>query len=272
METCKIENCNRAVKARGVCGTHYQELRLSEQPECAVSDCDKKAYAKSLCIKHYNHMRATGDPLLTRMDVRVTKRLANISKCAEDGCDALETNRGMCFKHFVKWTYTDEGRAAVQFKPKKTKVAYITAHHRLRRLKGYAADFACVDCGEEASEWSLNHDAKETIASVERAYYGTLYSLNAEDYSPRCTACHRAYDARHGLKRKKPVIDASGFNTRPETMIKAKEASAKIKAGATATKVADEMGVSVGCVTRWFIAAEGMSVSQWRKANKAVAA
>lgn len=68
-------------------------------------------------------------------------------------------------------------------------VEYRAAHVRL----GKAREHTCVDCEGPASEWSLNHDA-DALVSNDKYTMGKEYSLNPEDYSPRCRSCHRKYD------------------------------------------------------------------------------
>jgi len=59
---CTIPKCDRPVRARGLCATHYQEarrngtLRNLPQPAatCAVPWCDRPPVARSLCHIHYS--------------------------------------------------------------------------------------------------------------------------------------------------------------------------------------------------------------------------
>lgn len=89
--------------------------------------------------------------------------------CARHG-DGRKCKPGcVCGKHKksednAKWTAT----------PQRS-----TLHQRLRHHKGPASKFSCVDCGEQAKDWSRTHGAN-----------GLAY----EDYSPRCRSCHRLYD------------------------------------------------------------------------------
>jgi NAD-dependent SIR2 family protein deacetylase len=71
----------------------------------------------------------------------------------------------------------------------------LTMHRRIHRKHGAASKHLCVDCGNQAKDWSLN---------------GTIYTDNVEDYSPRCRSCHvkrddkindRAAKVSAGLKK-----------------------------------------------------------------------
>ncbi len=52
-------------------------------------------------------------------------------------------------------------------------------HMRVKAAKGYASEYVCFDCGDNAKEWSQKHDSNAFLVS---------------SYVPRCYVCHRAYD------------------------------------------------------------------------------
>ena len=65
-------------------------------------------------------------------------------------------------------------------------------HSRVKKLKGKASNYICVGdganvCNEQAHDWS-NVDHK--------------YSLDPDDYLPRCVSCHRKYDFKHNHQHK----------------------------------------------------------------------
>lgn len=55
---------------------------------------------------------------------------------------------------------------------------YSTVHNRLMRQRGKASEHDCVDCGEQAREWSFDRP--------------TGFSMDLERYAPRCRSCHNA--------------------------------------------------------------------------------
>lgn len=57
--------------------------------------------------------------------------------------------------------------------------AYMRVHVAIRRARGRAADYECVDCGAKAKDWSWKHDTDPH---------------NVSSYEPRCAFCHREYD------------------------------------------------------------------------------
>lgn len=69
--------------------------------------------------------------------------------------------------------------------------SYAAAHTRVYSARGRAADHPCVDCGEQAKDWSYLGDCP----SEQRDERGRVYSPDPEMYAARCRKCHRAYDA-----------------------------------------------------------------------------
>lgn len=63
--------------------------------------------------------------------------------------------------------------------PRAVGVSYNRRHIRVRQARGVARNHKCVDCGEQAHEWSTRHDTD---------------GMSPHDYDPRCRRCHRAYD------------------------------------------------------------------------------
>jgi hypothetical protein len=77
-------------------------------------------------------------------------------------------------------------------------MSYQTAHVQVRRLKGRARNYPCVDsCGREAEHWSYSGNAPDERTDDR----GRCYSLNVEFYVPRCHRCHARYDAARRAKR-----------------------------------------------------------------------
>lgn len=76
--------------------------------------------------------------------------------------------------------------------------SYAAAHAQVRRLRGRAVEHQCIDCGQQAQQWSYNGTdlAEESAFPKERANKPLVWSMNIEAYDPRCHRCHRIHDGR----------------------------------------------------------------------------
>lgn len=77
-------------------------------------------------------------------------------------------------------------------------VSYPTAHKRVYVARGRADAHSCVDCGQQAREWSYDRtDPDELTATVlngSGAPVAVQYSSDPGRYSPRCKSCHNVFD------------------------------------------------------------------------------
>ncbi|GAA1736915.1 hypothetical protein [Microcella frigidaquae] len=71
-------------------------------------------------------------------------------------------------------------------------VGYYQAHKRLTVDRGPASAHACVDCGQPAQHWSYSNASPDELTDVT----GLRYSLNQDDYQPRCAPCHSIHDGK----------------------------------------------------------------------------
>lgn len=63
---------------------------------CSVAECTTKVRAKGLCGRHYERMRAHGD---TTTDNRAT----GPKRCIIEGCTGTVVGRGWCSNHYSRW-------------------------------------------------------------------------------------------------------------------------------------------------------------------------
>jgi hypothetical protein len=78
-------------------------------------------------------------------------------------------------------------------------VGFGSLHKRLRKNRGLASQYSCVDCGEPAAQWSYDHtDPNEKIAKAGPHPYST----DPNRYHPRCKSCHKKFDLDY-LRNKK---------------------------------------------------------------------
>jgi hypothetical protein len=74
---------------------------------------------------------------------------------------------------------------------------YDAAHKRVYRERGLATAHRCVDCSEQAREWSYSGtdpDELTTRPDLRNEHAELRYSLDAKFYEPRCVRCHRFKD------------------------------------------------------------------------------
>lgn len=157
---------------------------------CAVEGCDREAVARIWCNSHWSRWRRTGDP-------GPPFRPRNPDFCCIVDCGRPCACRGMCELHYRRWRlHGDPFHERVYGKGEDSTywggddITYISAHFRVRRTKGPATNYACVQCEGPAHEWAYDHadpDEKDEDGK------GT-YSTKIEHYRPMCRRCHTRFD------------------------------------------------------------------------------
>jgi hypothetical protein len=79
-------------------------------------------------------------------------------------------------------------------KKRKARVGYLPAHKRIWAERGKASDYACIECGEPAAEWSLSWRRVDSASLEYDPKTGCPYTLDVTDYDPRCGSHARLYD------------------------------------------------------------------------------
>lgn len=69
--------------------------------------------------------------------------------------------------------------------------SYNAAHTRIYVTRGRASEHPCVDCDQQAKDWSYLGDCNRERTDSK----GRTYSPNPDMYAARCRKCHRSYDA-----------------------------------------------------------------------------
>lgn len=67
---------------------------------------------------------------------------------------------------------------------------YQYAHVQLRKQRGKASSYACVECGKPAKDWALRHDVPQQLCPIQNL----TYTLDVQGYQPMCRSCHNTYD------------------------------------------------------------------------------
>jgi len=123
--------------------------------------------------------------------------------CAISDCESPARTRGWCKSHYMRWYRYGDFRVKrspwSRWNPNPNP-SYEAAHRRIKRAKGLASDWPCIDCGGRARDWSYNHrdpDERTQVTTLPRGREVTVtYSLNPDCYEPRCGACHATFDLR----------------------------------------------------------------------------
>ena len=102
---------------------------------------------------------------------------------------------GMCKAHYHRQNVYGSPWAGGTFRNIRggKYATYDQAHRRLLAARGKAADNDCVDCGGPAAEWSYNNSGISEVTGMRRRKPAT-YSLDMDQYDPRCVTCHRLFD------------------------------------------------------------------------------
>lgn len=70
---------------------------------------------------------------------------------------------------------------------------YERIHRRLRRERGPARAYRCVNCGDHAEQWSYDGlDPDEQTECIRGK--ALAFSVDLGHYRPRCVGCHLKYD------------------------------------------------------------------------------
>lgn len=114
MDTCRIEDCKRAIYRHELCRRHHYRLHTHGDPlggdpmrvtqhdlRCTMPGCDKPYLARGLCAMHYARRRAHGDPLYQ-------ESYAKDQACSVRGCKDLQIAKGYCGKHYQRHAKYDD--------------------------------------------------------------------------------------------------------------------------------------------------------------------
>jgi hypothetical protein len=92
-------------------------------------------------------------------------------------------------------------------------------HHRVKKARGPASNYACVDCGGAAEDWSTADPSSDDVWAR---------------FQPRCRKCHRRYDRAVGEGHPRAKLTAE----------KVRELRARRADGLTYRQLAGEFGIS----------------------------
>lgn len=167
------------------------------QGTCSIPDCGRPAETMGWCQAHYVRYRKTGDVQAERPIEERRPRADGGGPCAILDCTKPATKRGWCQAHYQRWRIHGDPLHSGPLRPKSPSgdvPRYASVHHNLRLVRGRASEHACVDCGSPAAQWSYREgEASQCIVEVDG--WVRRYSVDPDDYDPRCAPCHRTFDA-----------------------------------------------------------------------------
>ena len=97
--------------------------------------------------------------------------------------------------------------------------SYDVWHHRVKKARGPARGYACVDCGEPAQDWLTVNSSSDDIQAR---------------FQPRCRSCHRYYDGAVGEGNRRAKLTSG----------KVRELRARRADGLTYRQLAAQFGIS----------------------------
>lgn len=146
----------------------------------------------------------------------------NARLCSLEGCEEKHEAKGLCKKHYLQeWNrqHPEKNRqyrrnfvqkvkanghaTAAQIDKRTKNPAVSTVHYWLLYDRGPAANYTCVGydghtCTNQAKDWSYDHNATDANRRYGPNRAGSnqwvYYSIDVNDYSPRCASCHATLD------------------------------------------------------------------------------
>lgn len=105
---CKVDTCERKVRANGYCDAHNQQIRRFGKIKskniqyrdgdriCKVEGCNRKHNCKGFCEAHYKQMVTHGN--IVSQTIQLKER--GNSGCKVNGCERKHFSKGYCSAHY----------------------------------------------------------------------------------------------------------------------------------------------------------------------------
>ena len=98
---CSVTNCDKKLKAKGYCQTHYMRLMrhgttndpVSTKAKCSIESCNDYSKARGFCYKHYHSYMKYDDPFHSN------RRRIGRAPCKIESCEGFNHGGGYCQKH-----------------------------------------------------------------------------------------------------------------------------------------------------------------------------
>jgi hypothetical protein len=211
MANCGFSNCPNPKRTKGLCNAHYLQqwsgkpltpLRVT-RTVCTFEGCLQPHRSFGLCEAHYYQQRRGQNlkPVKT-----LTRRVKPVPNCEVHGCaaEAMSHYATMCTKHHTRVRRHGDP-STLNFNIMRgsanptwvgERVGYTGAHDRVRKSRGHASGYQCVECGSAAAQWAYDHSCPD-----EKTSKMGPYSTDLSRYQPMCVSCHKLFDLeRIGLR------------------------------------------------------------------------
>lgn len=103
-EFCKIENCKKLKKSKGMCSMHYNRVARHGNPNttlycttnttCIMENCSRVAESHNLCSMHAKRKNKHGDPSILLIEKQQGKQ------CKVIDCFSAAFSKGYCSVHY----------------------------------------------------------------------------------------------------------------------------------------------------------------------------
>lgn len=122
---CSVEGCERPIRARGWCSTHYSKWQRNGDPlkthpsrlrkSCSVDGCAEMVHARKVCHKHYLRLKRTGsteidNPWFATPEEAFAHRTERVGECLiwtgsldGHGYGQFKTGRKIILVHRWAW-------------------------------------------------------------------------------------------------------------------------------------------------------------------------
>lgn len=151
-------------------------------PRCTVDECERQVRSRfaGLCDKHYHRLRRTGS---------TQDRDQYPSECSVEDCAKPSSARGYCGMHYWRLRKHGDTSYVMPHNPNWTGAdgSYGAVHQRLNNTRGSARMYKCVDCGQQARQWSYDRRGG-TVSAL------CPHETDLDRYVPRCVPCHKRFD------------------------------------------------------------------------------
>ena len=190
--SCSIDGCGKKFVACGWCQNHYYRWRKHGDPTaggirrgsnatCSIEGCGRSHKAHGWCEMHWDRMKRSGttDPPQPRIRI-----------CSIDDCARVHWALSYCRLHYKRFLQHGDPNMVVFAMRYGDDIGYEAVHAQLKRYRGRASDYNCVDCSGQAHDWSYdNRDCNERTSPT-----GLKFSTDLAHYEPRCKPCHKTFD------------------------------------------------------------------------------